>query len=117
MHKDQKLIMELHKISALKIDSCPEEAVDILRNINIITKQHLEVKQPKQEAVNHPTHYRPGTYEAINVIQAWKLDFALGNVIKYVCRAGLKDPEKNIEDLNKALAYLKAHIQYKENQR
>jgi hypothetical protein len=58
------------------------------------------------DPVNHPTHYRGGVYEAINVITAWRLDFLRGNVVKYVCRAGLKDPRAELEDLKKARFYL-----------
>lgn len=65
-----------------------------------------------KDPVNHPPHYRQGKHEAIRVIQAWKLSFALGNVVKYICRAGLKDPSKTIEDLEKAQWYLKEEIEY-----
>lgn len=62
------------------------------------------------EAVNHPEHYRKGSgLEAIDVIEAWNLNFNLGNVIKYVCRAGLKS-EGREEDINKALWYLKREL-------
>lgn len=44
----------------------------------------------KKEMVNHPDHYHPGTYEAINVIEAWDLNFNLGSAIKYISRCGLK---------------------------
>ena len=54
-----------------------------------------------KEKINHPEHYRPGTYEAINVIDAWELGFCLGNVVKYIARAGLKG--EALEDLKKAL--------------
>jgi hypothetical protein len=65
------------------------------------------------EAVNHPEHYGGGsnTYEAIKVIEAWNLDFCLGNTVKYISRAGKKDPAKELEDLNKALWYLQRRIQ------
>ena len=58
------------------------------------------------DPVNHPSHYRGGVYEAINVISAWRLDFARGNVVKYICRAGLKSKETELEDLLKAREYL-----------
>ena len=58
------------------------------------------------DPVKHPPHYRGGVYEAINVISAWRLDFARGNVVKYVCRAGLKSKETELEDLLKAREYL-----------
>lgn len=69
------------------------------------------MSESKVESVNHPKHYMPGTYEAINVIEAWDLNFCLGNTIKYIARAGKKDPSKNIEDLKKAKWYLDREIE------
>ena len=61
-----------------------------------------------KEQVNNPKHYggKDNPYEVINVIEAWGLGFCLGNVIKYVARAGKKDPAKCLEDLEKASWYL-----------
>jgi hypothetical protein len=70
-------------------------------------------KTRKKEAVNHPEHYTPGVYEAINVIEEWKLDFHLGNAVKYISRAGKKDPSKTEEDLRKAIWYIERYIQNK----
>ena len=63
-------------------------------------------------AVNHPSYYggADDPYEAIKVIDAWDLDFCLGNVVKYISRAGKKNPEKKKEDLTKALFYLNNEI-------
>ena len=64
-----------------------------------------------KESINHPDHYGgDNIYEAIKVIEAWDLDFSLGNTIKYISRAGKKDKSKEIEDLKKALWYLKRKI-------
>ena len=65
----------------------------------------------KKEKVNHPTHYggEENIYEAIKVIEAWDLNFSLGNVVKYISRAGKKN--ETIEDLEKASWYLKRAIQ------
>lgn len=68
-----------------------------------------------QENVNHPKHYNgiPGI-ECIDVVRYF--DFDLGNAIKYIWRAGLKEEEgkspkdKKIEDLEKAIWYLKDEI-------
>ena len=61
--------------------------------------------------VDHPSHYRSSTgFEAIEVINAWGLNFSLGNALKYISRAGLKDPSKVIEDLEKARWYLDHEI-------
>lgn len=65
------------------------------------------------EMINHPSHYggEENVYEAIKVIDAWELGFSLGNTVKYISRAGKKDPKKELEDLKKALWYLEHHIQ------
>jgi hypothetical protein len=61
-----------------------------------------------------PAHYGGdgNTYEVFNVLEAWGLDkdFYLGNVIKYIARAGKKDSSKELEDLEKAEVYLKRRI-------
>lgn len=72
------------------------------------------------DPVDHPSHYRASSgFEAIDVIEAWGLNFNLGNVIKYTCRAGLKgeersptiqSKEKTLEDLRKALWYIEREI-------
>lgn len=63
------------------------------------------------EAVVHPNHYGGDTtYEVIKVLDAWELGFCLGNTVKYIARAGKKDPLKEIEDLEKAAFYLNHEI-------
>jgi len=61
-----------------------------------------------------PNHYGGAgtTYEVFNVLEAWGIDkdFYLGNVIKYVARAGKKNKSKEKEDLQKALVYLQRRI-------
>jgi hypothetical protein len=64
----------------------------------------------KSDSVNHPSHYTRGSIETIDVIEAWGLGFCLGNAVKYVSRAGHKDPAKTIEDLKKARWYLDREI-------
>jgi len=63
-----------------------------------------------KEAVNHPQHYNTGKYEAIDVIEDWKLGFHLGNVVKYVARAEHKND--TLEDLKKARWYLDRYIKF-----
>lgn len=67
------------------------------------------------EKVNHPQHYggENNIYEAIKVINAWKLNFSLGNVVKYISRAGKKGDY--LEDLKKARFYLDNEINNYEN--
>lgn len=63
------------------------------------------------DSVNHPKHYNSGKIEVIEAIEDWKLDYHRGNAIKYVARAGKKDPAKDAEDLEKAIWYLRRAIE------
>ena len=63
------------------------------------------------DAVNHPSHYTFGTIETIDVIEDWELPYHLGNAVKYISRAGRKDPSKKLEDLEKARWYLNRYIE------
>ena len=62
------------------------------------------------EKVNHPDHYggESNPYEAIKVIEAWDLNFHLGNVVKYISRWHMKNGK---EDLLKARHYIEILIE------
>ena len=59
--------------------------------------------------VNHPPHYKTGGIETIDFIEAKDLNYRLGNVVKYVARAGKKATDP-VQDLEKALWYLQREI-------
>ena len=67
-------------------------------------------KKPANDAVNRPAHYTDGKIEVIEFIEDKNLGFNLGNSVKYISRAGKKDPAKHIEDLEKARYYLDREI-------
>lgn len=58
--------------------------------------------------VNHPSHYTDGNIEVIDYIEDKQLGFHLGNVVKYISRAGKKGD--TLEDLKKAQWYLNRYI-------
>lgn len=60
--------------------------------------------------VSHPAHYTQGRIEVIDFIHDKDLNFDRGNAIKYIVRAGLKDKNKEIEDLEKAKQYIDFEI-------
>lgn len=62
--------------------------------------------QPSTDPVNRPSHYTSGKIEVIDFIEDQQLGYHLGNVVKYVARAGKKDPSKEVQDLEKARWYL-----------
>jgi len=73
-----------------------------------------KLKNMNTEMVNGPSHYGgvENPYEVIKVCEAWELDkdAYLFNVVKYIARAGIKDPSKELEDLKKAQFYLNRKI-------
>lgn len=62
------------------------------------------------DQVNHPVHYtaHPSGIEAIEITR--HMNFNLGNAMKYIWRAGLKNQDKHIEDLKKAIFYINDEI-------
>jgi len=63
----------------------------------------------------HPDYYNSTNITPLDIIDDWNLDFRLGNVIKYIARAGKKNSETEILDLEKALSYLKGKINHLKN--
>lgn len=61
------------------------------------------------ERVDHPLHYN--TYQGLEIIDlVEQMNFNRGNAVKYISRAGIKDPTTEIEDLEKARWYLDREI-------
>ena len=77
-------------------------------------QQALDAVEKKPDVVNHPPHYTSGGVETIDFIEAKDLNYRLGNVVKYVSRAGKKDTDP-VQDLEKAMFYLKREIEARRN--
>lgn len=78
--------------------------------VQTIEEQEVKtVELPKKEdVINHPSHYTRGKIEVIDFIEDQQLPYHLGNVIKYIARAGYKGDK--LEDLKKARWYLDRYI-------
>jgi len=70
----------------------------------------LGAVQEPVDMVNHPPHYKSGGIETIDFIESKDLNYRLGNVVKYISRAGKKDSDP-VQDLEKAAWYLKREIE------
>ena len=75
--------------------------------------QELPDIPEEKDNVNHPSHYTDGKYECIDYMESagYTNDGYLFNAVKYISRAGKKDPSKFDEDLDKAVWYLKRKIE------
>lgn len=81
---------------------------DADRAYNIVFDKSENITE--SDNVNHPSYYNDGKIEVIEYIIDKKLSFCLGNAIKYISRAGKKYPDKEIEDLEKAIWYINHRI-------
>lgn len=68
----------------------------------------VKLSAKEHDVVNHPSHYTRGNIEVIDFIEDQQLSYHLGNVVKYVARAGYKGDK--VEDLKKAQWYLNRYI-------
>ena len=76
--------------------------------------KHVDLQSVSEKVcdnVNHPDHYNHGKIEVIDFIEDQHLGFHLGNAVKYISRAGRKDPARTVEDLRKAAWYLNRQIE------
>lgn len=65
---------------------------------------------PHNDPVHHPAHYTH--YQGLEVIDLTEqMNFNKGNAVKYIARAGIKNPDKEIEDLQKAMWYCAREIE------
>ena len=86
-----------------RVDAAPADTSEQLADIK------------RRETVDHPDYYKTGGIEAIDAIEAWGLGFNLGNVVKYIARAGRKTKD-GLRDLKKAEWYLSREIKRRERQ-
>lgn len=80
-----------------------------ISKLSNISSIRSEVRQ-EHDTVNHPAHYTYGKIEVIDYIEDKGFGYNLGNAVKYISRAGKKNPDTLIEDLNKAIWYIKREI-------
>lgn len=90
------------------------EAIDaaVQREKELASVHKLDFKLIKGiDVVNNPPHYKTGGIEVLDFIEAKDLNYRLGNVVKYVSRAGKKLNSDPVQDLEKAMFYLKREIE------
>lgn len=86
------------------------DAIIIGWHRELFPEKYTNRDHTNHDPVNHPSHYTKGKIEVADFITDQKLNFDRGNAVKYVCRAGSKDPDKEIQDLEKAIWYINHEI-------
>lgn len=115
--------LEFYQLNTLELSDDRPKFADYMKKGNMVQLEHMKnnpaeentdchggtIKRTEGEAVHHPKHYNSGKIEVIDFIDDQKLGFALGNTIKYICRADHKGTK--IQDLEKAAWYLNHEIE------
>lgn len=85
---------------------CVNRGTDLCNDCN--GEEYFSLSE--SDIISHPSHYTEGRkYEPRKVIHDWDLNFNLGNAVKYIARAGRKGDK--VEDLKKAIQYIKFEIE------
>ena len=102
-----------NKTKKSKIVKAVEEMKQVLDVVAMRRPKH-RLQATEIDSVNHPPHYKAGGFETIDFIEAKDLNYRLGNVVKYVSRAGKKSSDP-VQDLEKAAWYLQREITARKN--
>lgn len=100
---------ELDKAPApLRLEGLKELAA---REVGATATTPATTTKTAPEQVDHPAHYHAESgLEVIDIIEAWALNYNRGNALKYLARAGRKDPASEAQDLKKALWYIEREL-------
>lgn len=84
----------------------------LCKSCNMLKVNQRKTALQDEDLINHPPHYKGDGIEVIDVIEAFELNFNLGNAIKYILRSGKK--HQTTDCLKKAIWYLKRQIEKQE---
>ena len=97
--------------SAKESETINKTVDNILMSHEVRNNKPDPIAQPQPDMVNHPKHYNVKGFEVIDIIDAFGLNFNMGNALKYLLRADRKGNKE--QDIQKALWYLQREINTK----
>jgi hypothetical protein len=97
------------RMKLLSAFTSDKSITDLIREQGGPTDEEMMNAPPIADPVNHPVHYKVGGIETIDFIEAKKLNYSLGNAVKYITRADHKGNRR--EDLEKARWYINREIE------
>ena len=104
-------IEKIDKAKHIFIDEMASMVCENMRDIGHEPTEYLPYGQIEEDVIK-PSHYKAGDFDVIAFCQKHDLNFDVGNVIKYVTRAGKKKDNSELQDLNKAMEYLRRRIEF-----
>jgi hypothetical protein len=84
--------------------------IDLTQHKDGSITEKITMIEPESDPVNHPAHYKVGGIETIDFIEAKRLNYNMGNAVKYITRADHKGSRK--QDIEKAIWYLKRELEH-----
>ena len=106
LQKEEVAKQEIIATITKHIEAKPATRLPVVKDEKTVTP--TKVSNIEHDVVNHPSHYTRGNIEVIDFIEDQQLPYHLGNVVKYIARAGFKGDK--VEDLKKAQWYLNRYI-------
>lgn len=106
LQKEEVAKQEIIATITKHIEAKPATRLPVVKDEKTVTP--AKVSNIEHDVVNHPSHYTRGNIEVIDFIEDQQLPYHLGNVVKYIARAGFKGDK--VEDLKKAQWYLNRYI-------
>lgn len=106
LQKEEVAKQEIIATITKHIEAKPATRLPVDKDEKTVTL--AKVSNIEHDVVNHPSHYTRGNIEVIDFIEDQQLPYHLGNVVKYIARAGFKGDK--VEDLKKAQWYLNRYI-------
>ena len=106
LQKEEVAKQEIIATITKHMEAKPATSKATIKEEKVVTP--AKVSNIERDVVNHPSHYTRGNIEVIDFIEDQQLPYHLGNVVKYVARAGYKGDK--VEDLKKAQWYLNRYI-------
>lgn len=76
------------------------------------SRSRAETDRRVSDDIDHPAYYNTGSIEVIDFIEDQHLPFHLASAVKYITRAGRKDPATTVQDLEKGIWYLRRYIDH-----
>lgn len=103
----EEMLIPLSKVEDYEIPIVGEE-----NDGNVVHHSHYNKEIESACDAIKPNHYNAGKFDVIWFCQYHNLPFDIGNIIKYAFRAGKKDKNKEVQDLEKAIEYANRRIEF-----
>ena len=111
-----KRYMQENESLNIQPEDNPYTPAEIQEMLSEMYEDESTVSAPNKSDPTNPSHYNKSKMQHWDVVEDWGLDYLIGCATKYLSRAGKKssahldDSDKEIQDLEKSIVYIKKRI-------